>query len=574
MALMNKQWLVAPAASPEYLARYDGLHPVVAQIMINRGFEEPADAQSFLYARDLPSRDEIFGLSDMQEAVSRIHQAIKNHEQIAVYGDFDADGVTSTTLLTQVLRLLGAQVQPYIPNRFDEGYGLNVPALQELVRSGVQLVVTVDCGIRAVQEVIEGQKLGLDIIVTDHHSLGDVLPPACAVVNPQRDQQAEYKNLAGVGVAFMLAYALLIIIRENDPQRYPRLRLSDLLDLVAIGTVADIMPLNSKLNRSLIRHGLEVINEQRRPGVRALMEVAGLSPGGVSAMEIGFGMGPRINAAGRLEHAMIAYDLLSSGVADDVRSYAERLHALNKARQQLTRDAQALVLDQLDQEANLPLIFAGHSDFSPGIVGLVAGRLVEQFYRPAVVLEQGEHESRASCRSIPEFHIMGALDQCADLLVRHGGHAMAAGFTVANENIPELRQRLLSLADSALRDEVLAPVIEVDMELDSRQIRDELLPHLEVLEPTGHANPKPVFISRELKVIDSRTVGSEGSHLKLKLARQGQEPVDAIGFGLGEWNNHLPIAVDLVYHLELNEWNGRRTLQLNVLDLKPAEDQL
>ena len=362
-------------------------------------------------------------------------------------------------------------VVPYIPDRAEEGYGLNTTALQGLARAGIKLVVTVDCGIRSVAEVNAGMKAGLEIIVTDHHSLGPELPPAFAIINPRQADCAGEAGLAGVGVAFMLAKALLQHRWRTDRDNYPPLRLSDLLDLVAIGTVADVMALNLGLNRWLVKHGLKIINEMRRPGIAALAEVAGLKRGNIKSSHIGFALGPRINAAGRLESAMTAYHLLSAESLKDAMPYAIRLQTLNTQRRQLTRQAQAAIIDQFDEATDVPLIFVGDENIQPGIIGLVAGRLTEAFYRPAVVLEIGEEESRASCRSIPEFDITRALDECADLLVRHGGHAMAAGFTVSNGNIDILQRSLEQLAQESFRGLTLRRRLQLDCQIELDDLR-------------------------------------------------------------------------------------------------------
>ena len=414
---MQKRWLIAPPASPEYLRRYQGVSPTLAQILINRGFDDPQDAQRFLYSKDITHNP--FDLLDMNKAVGRIRQAIKGREPIAVYGDFDADGVTATTLLVQALRTMGGDAIPYIPHRIDEGYGLNSPALESLARDGIQLVITVDCGIRSVEEVEDGKAVGLDIIVTDHHSLGPEIPEAYATINPKRGQYPE-DMLAGVGVAFKLVQALIMANRKNGGRRngHREPSLEDLFDLVAIGTVADLMPLNRVENRVLVRRGLEVLKRAKRPGIRALLEVAGITPEQVTTSTIGYALGPRINAAGRLDDAILAYNLLSAPDMTEAAKWATTLQELNTRRQDITRAAQNTIHEQLEEEDrdDLPLIFASHASFEPGIVGLVAGRLTEEFFRPSVVMEEGETESRASCRSIPQFDITSALDQCADLL--------------------------------------------------------------------------------------------------------------------------------------------------------------
>jgi single-stranded-DNA-specific exonuclease len=564
---MQKRWMVASAAPPDLLRRYRGMSPMMAQVLYNRGFHEPEAAYRFLYTKDCSHSP--FDLTDMPKAVSRIRQAIRNRERVVVYGDFDADGVTSTTLLVQALRTLGANVTPYIPHRVDEGYGLNSPALIKMANEGVKLVITVDCGIRSVDEVEDGKSAGLDIIVTDHHSLGADIPNAYAVINPKREGKYPEDMLAGVGVAYKVVEALLLAERANSGRgKQPPLNLDSLVDLVAIGTVADLMPLNREENRALVRRGLEVLNTAQRPGVRALLEVCGVKPGNVTAMSIGFGIGPRINAAGRLEDAMQAYRLLSATTEGEAKEWAEKLDALNVRRQDITRAAQEKIREKLEKSAGLPLIFASDSSFEPGIVGLVAGKLTEEFYLPTVVMEEGETESRASCRSIPQFDITKALDQCADLLVRHGGHTLAAGFTVLNENIPALKDRLVGLAQDALRGQTLVPTLEIDSKLDIHQLHDGLIGELEMLEPTGHGNTRPTFMVEKARILETRTVGKDERHLKLKIARAGQPPLDAIGFGLGEWAHREFESLDLAFQLEMNEWNGKQSLQLRLHDVR------
>lgn len=549
----------------------------MAQVLYNRGFNDPDEAHRFLYAND-PAHGHMLGFKGkklaIDQALARIRRAIKSAEQIVIYGDFDADGVTSTALLVQVLKAMGANVTPYIPHRVDEGYGLNGEALLKLARAGAKLVITVDCGIRSVEEVEDGKACGLDIIVTDHHSLGPELPRAFSVINPKCDD-CEYTEdmLAGVGVAYRLAEALLTIAGSGRRGDKPLPTPDDLLDLVAIGTVADLAPLDRPENRALVWRGLEILNQSKRPGIRALMEVAGLRSGAVLAMHIGFGLGPRINAAGRLDSAETALQLLLTEDEREAVQLAQKLQSLNTLRQELTRAAQETIRQQLESDGLLdqPLIFAGDTGFKPGIVGLVAGRLTEEFYRPAVVMEFGEDESRASCRSIPEFDITTALDKCAGLLVRHGGHAQAAGFTVKNENLPALKAQLMDMAHAALDGQDLKPRLEIDAVVSAENLSMDLAEELKALEPTGHHNSTPVFVTRGVRVLEMRTVGKEDKHLKLKLSRIGQQPLDAIGFNLADYQPKPDDCVDVVYQLEINEWNGHRGVQLRMEDIRPAK---
>ncbi len=573
-----KRWRVLPRIPPDVQTRLHAYHPVLAQVLYNRGQDTPHAAQTFLEGSD-DALHNPFLMHGMPQAVARIRHAIKNGELIAIYGDFDADGVTSTALLTQAIEALGGQVMPYIPNRVDEGYGLNEDALRSLHESGVRLVITVDCGIRSVDEVAFGNTLGLDMIVTDHHSVGEQLPPALAVLDPKIDAllRAEEGHtngypedmLAGVGVAYKLADALFRA-EEQQTRHKPNFKLEDLLDLVALGTVADLAPLDRPENRELVRRGLEVLNRAQRPGIYELALVARVEPGKMNTTSIGYMLGPRINAAGRLDSAMIAYDLLVRDMPEAGR-LAQELQVLNQQRQVLTMEAveiaRQLALSETDDD--LPLIFAADTGFLSGIVGLVAGRLCEEFYVPAVVIEMGEDESRGSCRSIPEFNITHALDQCADLLVRHGGHAQAAGFTVRNENIPILRDHLMRLAAEALHDQDLRPSLDIDAEVPFDYLTMDLADMMRRLEPTGARNDAPVLMTRRLTVVDYRRVGQEGKHLRLRLSN-GIGQIDAIGFKLGDWADHIPYQVDVAYHLEINEWNGNVKLQMNVQDLRPT----
>jgi single-stranded-DNA-specific exonuclease len=578
-----KRWQTAPPAPAAHLRAYTGMSPTLAQILYNRGFADPAEARRFLHASD-PAVGRFLALSTrpntpIVRAVARIRQAVARREKIAVYGDFDADGVTSTALMVLALRAIGALVEPYIPHRVDEGYGLNSEALRRLAASGTKLVVTVDCGIRSVVEVEEGIAAGLDIIITDHHTPGADVPPAHAVINPKlTDFPYSEPMLAGVGVAFRLAEALLTVQRANARKGYqPRLSIDDLFDLVAIGTVADLAPLNCIENRALVRRGLDQLQRAPRLGVSKLLECASLKPADVDSDRIGYVIGPRINAAGRLASAQTALRLLLADDEAEAAALAQELQTLNARRQELTLQAQEVVRAQLKLDAAHsetfelpPLIFASDRSFQPGIVGLVAGRLTEEYFRPSIVLEEGEHESRASCRSIPEFDITRALDLCAELLVRHGGHAQAAGFTVVNDNISILRQRLTELARKALQDRPLQPVLEIDAEIDIHHITLDLAKELLALEPTGHGNPKPILAVRGARVLDWRAVGREGQHLKLRLARAGMPPLDAIGFNMIDAAARIEAQIDAAFYLEINEWNGVQSPQLRLIDVRSA----
>jgi single-stranded-DNA-specific exonuclease len=464
-----------------------------------------------------------------------------------------------------VLSLLGADVRPYIPNREDEGYGLNVDALKDLKDGGVKVVVTVDCGIRSLVEADAARDLGLDLIITDHHHPGPELPRALAVVNPKQPGDAyPAKDLAGVGLAYKIAQGL---IRPMTPK--PPLNGSDVLDLVALGTVADLAPLVGE-NRKLVREGLKVINRARREGLKSLISVSRLRPGGVDATAIGFMLGPRLNAAGRLESALAAYELMTATDVFRAGQLAMQLEAQNRERQALTRLTHAHARElALSDDPDAPLLFAAHPDFKTGVVGLAAARLTDEFYRPSVVAARKPDWTKGSARSIPEFHITEALDQCKELLERHGGHAAAAGFTAPSANVDELARRLRGVAAERLAGIDLRASLQVDAEAALSDLTADLETELRQFEPCGYGNPTPVLATRGLKVTTSRAVGADGNHLKLALT-DGRVTVDAIAFGQGKRHGSLPARVDVAYTLEINEWGGERRLQLNVRDIRES----
>lgn len=567
--LRRNRWQIPEAVPADIRDKLPDRNPIVLQILYNRGLADPATIQSFLSGRYLEKTDP-FLLADMEKAVSRIEQAIKNDETIAVYGDFDADGVTSTVLLTEALRGLGIsrdKAQPYIPSRVDEGYGLNKEAITKLKNKGVDLIISVDCGIRSVREVEHANELGVDMIITDHHSLGSKLPPATAVINPKRDECLYPETmLAGVGIAYKLAQALRLAMPNSATFSD-----DDLIDLVAIGTVADLAPLLGE-NRKLVARGLEQLNKGNRLGIIELTKQARQN-GALTAESIGFGIGPRINAAGRLAHAYTAARLLATDDPILAQHLAADLNALNQKRQQLTRELGELAESLVDPSSHI--IIAAHEQFVSGVVGLVASRLCDRHYRPAIIIEKGEEESRGSCRSIPEFHITDALDSIEQLLVRHGGHAQAAGFTVRNEYLNDFISEMNNMAKAQLRDEELFPTIAIDVEVSLDSIDWALFEELAQLEPTGYANPKPIFLSRNVEVISHRCVGQDGAHLQMRLTAPDytgpyQPQFSAIAFRQGEWGSSLPQYIDIIYSVGVNEWRGNKSLQLVIQDLKPS----
>jgi single-stranded-DNA-specific exonuclease len=567
MQPLKKRWRTAKKITPEANQALGEYPPILRQILYNRGYPTQELASQYLEARQPPGTDP-FEMNGMQEAVDRIQYAIQHKEPVAVYGDYDADGVTATALLMEVLQALGAEVQGYIPNRFDEGYGLNSDALDNLREEGVRLVITVDCGIRSPIEAQHAREIGMDLIISDHHHPDKNLPQALAVINPKQNGDLyPEKDLAGVGLAYKLAAALISKTSMGNGQFIPSAE--DYLDLVALGTVADLAPLVGE-NRALVRRGLERIRRPRRQGVMALIGVSGLLSERITASDIGFALGPRLNAAGRLESALNALTLLTTTDVHEAAKLAQQLEIQNRERQQITRDIQAQAeLMALADNPDALLLFAAHPDFNPGVVGLAASRLTDLYYRPAIVAQHGEEFTRGSCRSIAEFHITQALDQCSDLLEHHGGHAAAAGFTVRNEKLPELIERLQSIAVEQLSALDLRPTLNADLELPLSDLRPEILEYLDWLQPTGYGNHQAYFISRDLKVVKSQTVGRDNSHLKLTVT-DGWITYNSIAFRQGYWQEQMPAKIDVMYNFELNEYNGRKFLQLNVRDIKIA----
>ena len=561
----TKRWQIETRITPEADEALNSFAPVIRQLLFNRGYASIEESRLFLKASP-PFDVSPWQLKDMRKVVDRLEHAIRDHESVIIYGDYDVDGVTATALLVQVLKAQGANVREYIPNRFDEGYGLNNEALDYLSSIHANLVLTVDCGIRSLPEADHAREINLDLIISDHHHPGVILPNAFAVINPKQPGDAyPDKDLAGVGVAYKIAEAIL----ESSPN--PGLRTDELLDLVALGTVADLAPLTGE-NRTLVRKGLRQLQQTRRQGLFSLANVAGLDIKKINATNIGFGLGPRLNAAGRLDSALAAFELLSTNDVNVAGNLAQKLEIQNRERQQVTRAMQTQAERMvLEEDPNSLLLFAVDPTFNPGVVGLAASRLSEMFYRPAIVACAGEETTRGSCRSIPEFHITDALDKCADILVRYGGHAAAAGFTVENSHLSELRTRLKQIAEQQLSGMELIPLINGDVEVSLSELDSSLLEQISWFEPTGYGNPEPVFVARNVQVINSRTVGMDSKHLKLTVS-DGFTNFDAIGFRLGEMQPSLPKYIDILFTFESNEFNGRRNLQLNLKDIKPSNE--
>lgn len=574
---VTKNWIVLEPA-PEAFLRSLPEHRLLMQVLYNRGMRSADEVAAFLAADDAVVENP-YRLRDMTAAVERLLRAIESGETLCVYGDFDADGVCATALLVSALQSAGARVGAYIPNRVDEGYGLNQDAIA-MIAQKAQVLITVDCGIRSVNEVEYAISLGMDVIVTDHHTIGAKLPPAVAVINPRRrDDTGGYARLAGAGVAYRLAQSVLRAaahhawcpLTEEDVESIER----SLLELVAVGTVADMMPLLSE-NRSLVRRGLVQLNVTERPGLQELFSLAGVRLGAIDTAAISYRIAPRLNAAGRLASAQLAYRLLRTQDSAEGYALATELETLNDQRRAMTENAERVAEEQAlkDLAHGRPLLTVSSPDIASGVVGLVAGRLTDRYYRPAIVVEEGDVTSRGSARSIEEFDISSALDEVDDMLVRHGGHGMAAGFTVETNRLPELLEALQEIAVRELQNlGDLRPTLAIDLETSLEDVDWALLEQFGRLEPTGRENRQPKLLSRSVRLRDFRTVGTN-KHLKLIVDSGRRTTVlDAIAFSQAHWAPSLEegALLDIVYELQCNEWQGRKQLQLNVLDLRLSE---
>lgn len=549
------------------LAQGLGLDPLTARILTGRGVTDLPAGRSFLASRlaDLPDP---FLMQGMTRATARLATALEGGEKIAIHGDYDVDGISGTSLLVDVLRQLGAEVEYHIPLRLKDGYGLSAEALRLAARGGVRVAVSVDCGVSAVAEAKLARELGLDLIITDHHQVPHIRPEALAILNPhQSDCPFPAKELAGVGVAFMLLVGLRKVLRDRGwfrSRQEPDLRLG--LDLVALGTIADIAPLQG-LNRTLTKLGLQLLNESRRPGVQALREVAGVKE--VSCSAVGFRLGPRLNAAGRLEDAALGVQLLLTESVADAKELAALLDGFNRERQALEQETLRQAVEHLDGVTNERCsIVLADERWHPGVIGIVASRLVERYGRPTVLIALEEGKGKGSGRSIRGFHLYQALADCSGHLLGFGGHEFAAGLSVEMERVEAFARDFEVLAKSRLSAEDLQPQLWYDGEVLIEELGERQVVALEGLAPFGAGNPEPCLVLRGVRVQQLQPVG-EG-HLRFT-ARQGGYSLACIAFGLAERAAQLQGEIDLLGVPGLNEWRNQKTVQLRVKDFRPAD---
>jgi len=549
-----------------------GVAPVTARLLCIRGLSDLDEARRFLF----PSLDDLldpFRLADMSPAVDRILKALAASERIAVHGDYDVDGVTSTVILRRALELLGADVTHFIPERLKDGYGLQPASLDRLAEAGVRLVISVDCGIRGAEAARHARHLGLDLIITDHHEPDSELPAALAVINPKRhDCSYPDKNLAGVGVALKLVQALAS--RTGRTNWLPAF-----VKMAAIGTLADVVPLTGE-NRIIAKLGLGLLSKgPHRVGLRALLEVCGLVGKEIDSYHIGFVLAPRVNAAGRMSSPDIAARLLlasDDGMAEEARLLAEQLNAENLRRQQeeadIVQQARKVVETDLEVGSRSVIVVAGEG-WHRGVIGIVASKLVDAFHRPAIVISIDGEIAHGSCRSIPSFNMLAALESSADVMVKFGGHRQAAGLTVQPERIRELRMRVNEFADERLGPDDLRPRIWIDGALDFRSINEQLASEMTTMAPFGAGNPRPVFRASGVEVVDGpRRI--KDRHLKMAF-RQGGRIFRGIAWRAIERESFIAehkAGLDLAFSLEQDTWNGERYLQLSVADVKEPEN--
>lgn len=541
------------------------LSSLVSRLLTVRGITTPDEARKFLDG-GAESLHDPFLMKGMKEAVARIRLALERGEKIRIYGDYDADGVCSTTLMIYLFRRLDARFDMYIPHRLHEGYGLNREALDDAKENGVSLIVTVDTGISAKDEIAYASELGIDVVVTDHHEPPEQLPEAVAVVNPKQPGcPYPFKQLAGVGVAFKLATALL----GAPPLEW--------LEFVAIGTVADLMPLVDE-NRIIVKLGLQELRSTRNPGLQALIRVADVGKKQLTEAHIGYALGPRINACGRLDRADRAVRLLTTSDKQEAEQLAEELDVINRERQKIVETMTSEALELLEAEGADParrkVIVVAREGWSVGVVGIVAAKLLEKFYRPTVVLsiDPDTGMAKGSARSIAGFDIYQALTECAGLLDHYGGHQAAAGMSLAREHVPELRDRLEQLAQEWLTEEDLIPATDADLVCRLDEITLETIDELASLAPFGIGNPQPRVVVERAGVRDMRLMGSDRQHLKLVLKSPGGDSpadVEAIGFGMGMLSDLISsqARINVLGELSVNEWNGTRRAQLIIHDL-------
>src|SRR5216683_1125397 len=568
---VSRKWIVREpdTVRAAELANALGVSAIVAGLLVARGYHDSGAAEAFLNPA-LNQLHDPFLMRGMSEAVNRLLHAIDNHEPVLIYGDYDVDGTTGTAVLLRALRMLGATAGYHVPHRFTEGYGIQQTALEKAASEGYKLVVSVDCGIRAHEPLHWARANGLDVIITDHHLPDDDegSPPALAVLNPNQ-HGCDYpdKNLAGVGVAFKLIHALF---RECEREA----QVPGFLKMVAIGTVADVAKLVGE-NRTIVALGLSDLPRAVNYGLRALMEIAGCGEDGeMTAYDLGFRIGPRINAAGRMDAARAVVELFGAQSKEEARHLAEHLDTRNRERKEAQREIFNRAIEEFEggseRESQTHAAVIAGDGWHRGVIGLAASKIAERLNRPCVVISLDGDLGHGSARSIEAYHLFDGLTACRDLLEKFGGHSHAAGLSIRRGQIPEFRRRLNEHAASCLTEQDLVPTLNIDAEVQPRELSFQLSQELGALEPFGAGNPRPVFVTRGFRVMSEPQIIKE-QHLKLRVAGEDNRPFEAIWWRGVEENEQVPRAnqrIDLAYELEVNRWNNQIRLQLNVRDMQ------
>ncbi|MFH1241621.1 MAG: single-stranded-DNA-specific exonuclease RecJ [Pseudomonadota bacterium] len=568
-----KIWKLRPSSpGASQLAHETGLTSLQAQLLINRGISDPADAESFLYPRLANMADPLV-LKGMGDAVLAILKAIEEREVITVYGDYDADGLTATALLLNFFSDIGVAASAYIPSRLKEGYGLNEEAVRKIVNNGTGLIITVDCGISNVEEIVLARSLGTEVVVTDHHQVPKGFQAVFPVINPHQPGCAfPFKDLAGVGLSFFLAVSLRAALRERGWfDRRPAPDLKEYLDLVALGSVADRVPLRGQ-NRILVRGGIGMMTKSRWEGIKALKEIAGVVGKEITIDDLAFRLAPRLNAAGRMGDPETGLQLLTVEDPAMAEKLATELDEANTQRQRLERqifnEIEELIRTSMEPVDSRTLVMAGEG-WHRGVLGIVASRLVERYHRPSLVISIGDGLAVGSGRSIDSFNLYNALSQFGHLFERFGGHSHAAGFTLEADRVKMLKGELEALATKTLSHGDLIPTIYVDAEIPLTEITPQMVQQIRALAPFGEGNPEPTFLGRSLKALESRMVGED--HLRLKVRQEGRA-LEAIGFGLAGRHSLEGRTINMVFTPELNRWEGYDRIQLRIIDLELATD--
>ncbi|MDD3887384.1 MAG: single-stranded-DNA-specific exonuclease RecJ [Patescibacteria group bacterium] len=567
---MEKFWKVKQKISNDIVSQFPEYDSVILQLLHNRGIDNQEKIDEFFnpdYSKDL---FDPFLLKDMDRAVDRLLLAIKNKERVAIFGDYDADGVTSSVLLTELFKKIGLAGQVYIPDRVSEGYGMNKKAIDWLAKKDIKLIVSCDCGVSNRKEIdYAKEKYGIDCVITDHHNVPENFDKKYIVVDSKRNgDKYPYKELAGVGITFKLAQA--IISKFESGVKVADGWEKSLLDLVTIGTIADCSPILSE-NRTLVKYGLKIIKETQRIGLQSLMQIARVDAKTVDSDRVGFVIAPRINSAGRMDRASASYMLLITEDLDKAVWLSKKIDKTNSSRQALTSKLVDEAKKKIGDFKNQKVLMASGWKWPLGVVGIVAGKICEEYNRPTLICGRGLIESVGSARSIPAFDIISAISSCKDLLLEYGGHKQAAGFSLKNENFEKFHEKLEKLASEKLTEKDLQPVIEIDSEIDFKDVNWNLYERLLDFEPHGMGNQKPVFLAKDIQVVNAYPVGKTKKHLKMKIKSNSDNRIfDVIGFNHGHRIEELNKSgkMDIVFQLDCNEWNGERILQLRLIDFK------